>query len=124
MIMNKISEITQFDNMPNIEFEDLVTSEELVIETQNSCYRFCITDAVQRHGYLSGGSLGNQPQKAILLGTILKQGESYTTDPRGLKTDARALFYIETEVGMKHLVTSIITKLTQVKNIDEQKYLF
>lgn len=122
--MNRINEITQFNSLVTIEFEDIKTSEEILIETQNSCYRFCVTDAHQRHGYLSGGSLGNRAQKAILLGTIYKQGGAYTTDPKGLKTDARALFYIETESGMKHLVTSIIIKLTQVKTNPEQKYLF
>lgn len=122
--MNRINEITQLNSLPSIEFEDIRTSEEILIQTQNSCYRFCITDGDQRHGYLSGGSLGCRRQRAILLGTIFKQGVSYSTDPKGLKTDARALFYIETEAGMKHLVTSPIIKLTQIKSNPEQKYLF
>jgi hypothetical protein len=122
--MNQINETTQFESMPNIEFEAIKASAEILIETQNSCYRFCVIDAHQRHGYLSGGSLGQRAQKAILLGTIDKQRKSYTTDPKGLKTEARAIFYIETESGMKHLVTSMITRLKRVKNTGEQKYLF
>ncbi len=122
--MNMVSETDQYCSLHHIEFEDIHSAEEIVIETQNSLYRFCVTDAGHCHGYLSGGSLGEQKQKAILLGTIFKQGDSYTTDPKGLKTDARAIFYLETESGMKHLVTSRITKLTQVKYIEEQKYLF
>jgi hypothetical protein len=122
--MTTLNEITQFDGPFHIEFEDLQPTEEIVIETQNSCYRFLVNDAVHRRGFLSGGSLGNQAQKAILLGTIIKQGEGYTTDPKGLKINARALFYLETPSGMKHLVTSIITRLSQVKSPAEQKYLF
>lgn len=124
MIMNMINDTTPFDSGHSIEFDDLKTSQEIIIETQNSCYRFCVTDAHQRHGYLSGGSLGKQVQKAILLGTIFKKGGAYTTDPGGLKTEARAFFYIETESGMKHLVTSIITKLSQVDQTQDQRYLF
>lgn len=122
--MNMISEITQFDTRRNIEFEDIKVSEELIIETQNSSYRFLVTDASQRQGYLSGGSLGKALRRAILMGTISKEGDTFTTDPWGLKTDARAFFYLETESGMKHLVTSIITQLTHVRNEEVQKYLF
>jgi hypothetical protein len=124
MIMNRFNEITEFDGLHYIEFEDLESAAAIVIETQNSRYRFTVTDVAERRGYLSGGSLGEQAQKAILLGTIYKRGEGYTTDPRGLKTGARALFYLETPSGMKHLVTSLITELAQVKTPEEQKYLF
>ena len=122
--MNMISEITQFDTLRNIEFEKIKVSEEIIIETQNSCYRFSVTDAPQRRGYLSGGSLGDETRQAILMGTIFKKGDTFSADPRGLKTDARAFFYIETPSGVKHLVTSIIIKLTHVKNEEAQQYLF
>lgn len=124
MMMNMISDFNQFNTLRNIEFEDIKVSEEIILETQNSCYRFSVTDAHQRRGYLSGGSLGDQAWKAILMGTIFKKGDTFTTDPWGLKTDARAIFYLETESGMKHLVTSVILKLTLVRTEEEPQYLF
>ncbi|MEW6130720.1 MAG: hypothetical protein AB1757_27060 [Acidobacteriota bacterium] len=123
-MMDMVSEMTTVSPLQAIEFEDLRTSEELIIETQNSSYRFSIIDVHQRRGFLSGGSLGDKKTKAILMGAICKKGDAYVTDPWGLKTDARAFFYLETESGMKHLVTSLITRLTHVRNGEEQKYLF
>lgn len=99
-----------------IVFDTLQTNEEIVIETQNSAYKFCIGDAATRQGFLSGGALGQSSTVAILMGTISKDGESYTNDPCGLKTEARAFFFIQTENGMKHLITSVITHLVHIKN--------
>lgn len=99
-----------------IEFDTMQTNEEIVIETQNSAYKFCVCDAITRQGFLSGGALGKVSTVAILMGTISRDGESYTNDPRGLKTEARAFFFIQTENGMKHLITSVITHLVHIKN--------
>jgi hypothetical protein len=105
-----------------IAFEAMQTNEEIVIETQNSAYKFCIGNATTRQGFLSGGALGEAATVAILMGTISKNGEGYVNDPYGLKTDARAFFFIETENGMKHLITSVITHLVHIKN-EEPGYI-
>lgn len=105
-----------------IEFDTMQTNEEIVIETQNSAYKFCIGDAATRQGFLSGGALGEVSTVAILMGTISKDGETYTNDPCGLKTEARAFFFIQTENGMKHLITSVITHLVHIKN-EEPGYI-
>ena len=105
-----------------IAFDTVQTNEEIVIETQNSAYKFCVGDAVTRQGFLSGGALGESSTVAILMGTISKNGEHYINDPCGLKTEARAFFFIQTENGMKHLITSIITHLVHIKN-EEPGYI-
>ncbi len=120
--MNTISDTNIARAKEVIEFDALQTDEEIVIETQNSAYKFSIGNAATRQGFLSGGALGESSTVAILMGTISKVGESYNNDPCGLKTEARAFFFIETENGMKHLITSVITHLVHIKN-DEPKYI-
>ena len=122
--MDANCELTKLDGLTNIELSDLQTSEEIIIETKNSSYRFAVSDALHRRGYLSGGSIGDEPVSAILMGVVTKGGESFVRDSWCLKTGGRAFFCIETENGMKHLVTSNIVGLIHVKNITEQKYIF
>lgn len=105
-----------------IAFDAMQTNEEIVIETQNSAYKFCIGNAATRQGFLSGGALGESATLAILMGTITKDGERYVNDPYGLQTNARAFFFIQTENGMKHLITSVITHLVHIKN-EEPEYI-
>ena len=120
--MNIISETDIAKANENIELDAIQTDEEILIETQNSAYKFSIGDAASRKGFLSGGILGESSIVAILMGTIIKEGESYINDPCGLRTQARAFFFIETENGMKHLITSVITSLVHIKN-EKPKYI-
>lgn len=107
-----------------INFECLETDEEILIETQNSFYKFSVEDAAQRRGSLCGGSVGSQGCMAILMGAVKRQGENYISDPEGLHTNARAFFYIETEQGMKHLITSLITNLSHIKKDEKPELVF
>jgi hypothetical protein len=120
--MNRISETHIGRAKEIIEFDAIQTDEEIVIETQNSAYKFSIGNAATRQGFLSGGALGESSTVAILMGTITKEGEGYNNNPCGLQTEARAFFFIETENGMKHLITSVITHLVHIKN-EEPKYI-
>jgi hypothetical protein len=120
--MNINSDTNIAKTKENITFDAMQTNEEIVIETQNSAYKFCIGDAATRQGFLSGGTLGESSTVAILMGTISKNGEHYINDPCGLKTEARAFFFIQTENGMKHLITSVITHLVHIKN-EEPEYI-
>jgi hypothetical protein len=103
-----------------IDFDALEANEEILIETQNSFYKFLIGNAVERRGFLYGGSVGSEGCVAVLMGAVRKQGENYINDPHGLHTEARAFFYIETAHGMKHLITSVITNLCHVKPEENQ----
>jgi hypothetical protein len=113
--MNIISDTFFIDAKQNIDFDEIKTNEELLIETQNSTYKFCVRDAASRRGVLSGGALGDAVKTAIFIGAIAKNGERYVSDYWGLRRDARALFFLETENGMKHLITSPVTNLVHVK---------
>jgi hypothetical protein len=120
--MNIITDSNITRAKENIAFDTMQTNEEIVIETQNSAYKFCVGNAATRQGFLSGGALGESSTVAILMGTVSKNGERYINDPCGLKTEARAFFFIQTENGMKHLITSIITHLVHIKN-EEPGYI-
>src|SRR5215510_7438072 len=109
--MNLSLELTQPDPLTNIEFEELKTREEIIIETRNSRYRFLVSDAAARRGYLSGGSVGEEPVKAVLMGVISKRGDTFVNDCECLKTNGRAFFYLDSDGVMKHMVTSLITGL-------------
>jgi hypothetical protein len=121
--MNSDTDITYGHKETFIAFESLAVNEEIIIETQNSFYKFSIGDAAERRGFLYGGSVGSRGCVAILMGAVKRQGEDYINDPCGLHTDARAFFYIETEDGMKHLITSLITSLAHVRQ-EESGELF
>ena len=118
--MNSDSDITGDYKETFIHFEALGADEEILIETQNSFYKFSIGDATERRGFLCGGSIGSQGCVAILMGAVKREGEIYVNDPCGLHTEARAFFYIETDAGMKHLITSPITSLTHIKGAENQ----
>ena len=107
-----------------IPFNALNANEEILIETQNSFYKFSIGDVNERRGFLYGGSVGSEGCVAILMGAVKRQGENYINDPCGLQTDARAFFYIQTDGGMKHLITSVITSLTHVKTEATDELVF
>ena len=99
----------------DITLKDIGPSDQILIRTQNSEYRFSIVDPVERRGTLSGGFLGDQSRDAVLIGTL-----SETNSPNslyyvsnGLKTGSRALFYLTAKNGIERLITSIITGITR-----------
>ncbi len=90
-------------------------SDQILIRTQNSEYRFSIVDPVERKGTLSGGFLGDQSRDAVLVGTLSDNDNSNSLDnvSNGLKTGRRALFYLSAKNGIERLITSIITGITR-----------
>jgi hypothetical protein len=97
--------------------KDIDPSDQILIRTQNSEYRFSIVDPAERRGTLSGGFLGNQSRDAVLIGTLSETNSSNSLDnvSNGLKTGRRALFYLTAKNGIERLITSIITGITQNK---------
>ncbi|HJQ70361.1 MAG TPA: hypothetical protein VKA70_15395 [Blastocatellia bacterium] len=53
--------------------------------------------------------------KLALMGVLVEGSDGITRDPSGLKTDSRALIYIEDETGLKRMTTSTITSLILVR---------
>ncbi len=93
----------------------LCAADEIMIRTGNSVYSFSLTDPVEGRGILSGGRLEGLGVTAALVGSVAEGEDDSYTFLSGLKTGARALFYIEFGQGMKRLLTSTITDLFCVR---------
>jgi len=101
-----------------ITFDDIRMNDKVVIRTMNSEYRFAVIDPSSHKGMLSGGSLGDEPQEAFLIESLSRGEDGNWQDFRGLKTGARALFYIGTGRHLERVTTSKISRLTLVKAAD------
>ena len=111
---NEIVPINSFFPGRGISFEDMNASDELLIRTENSKYRFSVIDPARKYGTLSGGTLGDELCDAILVGGIVTSDKSSTLT-QGLMTESRAMFSICTARGLKQLLTSAITELTHMR---------
>jgi hypothetical protein len=93
---------------------ELNPSAEISIRTQNSAYRFSLTDRILCRGFLTGGILGGQQRDAFLAGAVLPNA-ARSCDSNKLETGTRALFYMDEGDKFCRLVTSVITELVLVK---------
>ena len=107
----------------DITMKDIGPSDQILIRTQNSEYRFSIVDPVERRGTLSGGFLGDNSRDAVLVGTLSEGNTSNSIDnvSNGLKTGRRALFYLTAKNGIERLITSIITGITRNRAREDDK---
>ncbi len=107
----------------DITMKDVGPSDQILIRTQNSEYRFFVIDPLERRGTLSGGSLGDQARDAVLIGTLLESNNPNSLDnvSNGLKTGRRALFYLTAKNGIERLITSMITGITRNKSRENDK---
>jgi hypothetical protein len=103
-----------------IAFDDVKAADRILIQTENSQYRFCVVDPQSRRGKLSGGSFGDGLQDATLVGVLVGGRGGEPSDTSRLKIDSCALFYVNVGAGLKRLTTSIITSLTHIKNDKSQ----
>ena len=101
-----------------IKLDDIHVDDKVLIKTRNSEYRFSVIDPLTRRGMLSGGALGEEPREAFLIESQARGEEGALTDFRGLKTGARALFYLSSGRAIERVTTSIISALTLVKAAD------
>ena len=102
-------------------FKDIDESDMILIRTQNSEYRFAITDPQGRRGILTGGSLGDERRDANLIGALPESGMAVVDDTSKLKTGSRALFYLSARKGIERLITSVITNINHRRGRKEEK---
>lgn len=101
-----------------ITFDEIKVDDKVVIRTLNSEYRFSVIDPRNHKGLLSGGTLGEAPREAFLIESRSNDGGGDLREFRGLKTGARALFYISSGRTIERVTTSTISGLTLVKAAD------
>ena len=113
--MDNIEGASSEDTAKELSFGGLRPADEIMIQTGNSLYSFSVTDPTERRGILSGGALEECGVTASLIGSFVEGEADSCTFLSGLKTGARALFYIEFGQGLKRLLTSAITDLIYVR---------
>lgn len=101
-----------------ISLDDIGEHDKVVIKTRNSEYRFAIIDPPSHRGMLSGGAIGEEPREAFLIESRSKDEAGASREFRGLKTGARALFYLSSGRALERMTTSEIAGLTIVKAND------
>jgi len=105
----------------DIAFKEISPSDQIMIRTQNSEYRFSVINPEERRGSLTGGSLGNQQREAVLAGVLSGGTNNFASDVSGLKTGSRAIFYLTAQNGVERLITSIITGLRRTESGEKHR---
>jgi hypothetical protein len=113
--------IESFGSTEEIAFDEVNAADRILIQTQNSEYRFSVVDPQSRRGKLSGGSFGNQLQDATLVGVLIGNPGNASSDTSRLKINSCALFYVNVGTGLKRVTTSVITDLTLIRGDESQR---
>ena len=106
-----------------ISLDDIGADDKVVIKTRNSEYRFAIIDPPRHKGMLSGGAIGEEPREAFLIESRSKDDAGASRGFPGLKTGARALFYLSSGRVFERVITSEIADLTLVKARDRDSLI-
>jgi hypothetical protein len=106
-----------------IPFENIKADDKVLIRTRNSEYQFSVIDPLTHKGMLSGGGLGVQAKEAYLIESLDRGESGSLQDFRGLKTGARALFYLSSGQTVERVTTSKISSLTLVKAVDRNSLI-
>jgi hypothetical protein len=106
---------TSNEKAKEIAFKELRATDNILIRTANSTYRFAVTDPSRRRGLLSGGALDAGTEDATLIGVLVENNSGFRSDTSGIKTDSCALFFVRDGSGFRRLTTSLITDLVHIK---------
>jgi hypothetical protein len=98
-----------------IHLDSLNTSDEIVIKTAHSIYRFTVDNPTIPSGRLIGGVLGNQSVGATLIPGRGKNGSSRLAHKK-LTAGLKVIFLIEWGNSLRRLTTSAITGLVHGKS--------
>jgi hypothetical protein len=99
----------------NINLTEVNPQDEIMIRTQESEYRFKVSDSRFCRGLLTGVLLGQRHRDSFLAGVIFPEAERIS-DSKRLETGTRAIFYLDGKRGVYRLITSVITELTIAGN--------
>ena len=98
-----------------ITVKDLKRTDEIRIRTQNSEYRFCVTDPINCKGLLSGGLLGEEPHEASICCEVA--AGNHQPQPSGrLEIGRCAFFYVYGRNSLRRLTTSEILDVSLARN--------
>ena len=104
-----------------ITVKDLKQMDEISIRTQNSEYRFRVTDPIKCKGLLSGGLLGEVQHEASLCyevaaGYEVAGGDQQPQFSARLEIGRCAFFYVYVRDRLRRLTTSEIQDVSLARN--------
>lgn len=100
-----------------INFKHLRMNDIILISTQNTCYSFVITSERGMRGRLSGDSPNDFFPEAVLIGSMVKDGERVHLLMSRLEAQSRGLFFVRQGDRLLEVLTSPITSLCCVRPI-------
>ncbi len=100
-----------------IDFQDLRVNDILLIGTQNTCYSFVVSSERGMCGALSGDSPDNFFPEAVLIGSLIKEGEQVHLLMSKLEPHSQALFFVKHGERLLEMMTSSILSLCCVRPI-------
>jgi hypothetical protein len=100
-----------------VDFKDLQVNDIILIGTRNTCYSFVLTSERGMRGNLSGDTSNNFFPEAVLIGSLVKEGEHVQLLMSRLEPRAHALFFVKQGEQLLEILTSSITSLCCVRPI-------
>ena len=98
-----------------ISLDTLSATDCISIRTTNDTYLFVVTDPGERRGLLTGGELGSSSAASVLMGADMRRNGQVSALFSGLYQGSRAIFFLESEDGIRQFITSEITGLVHIE---------
>ena len=97
-----------------ISLDRLNVTDCISIKTADHNYLFVVTDPEERRGVLTGGA-GFNSTTSVLLGADMRKNGQVSALFSGLYQGSRAIFFIESQDGVRQFVTSEIIGLVYIE---------
>jgi hypothetical protein len=117
--MRDVQKNERVDRVREVRFDELSPGDVLTLRTQNSEYRFEITDPANRTGTLKGGRIA--AAREAVLGGVVDEESDYWGD--GARSGARALFFLlgpQHTQGFNRILTSEVQSI-QVRHDEDRR---
>lgn len=103
-----------------LDLTKISAGDAILIWTQNSFYRFLVTNATAKRGQLIRGGEPVSAEEVALIGIADKSGQRLDAQNASLSTGARMLFRVAEGTLAPQLMTSPITRLNLIKAADRR----
>jgi len=98
-----------------ISLDTLNVTDCISIKTSDYNYLFVVIDPEQRRGVLTGGAPGFNSTVSVLLGADMRKNGQVSALFSGLYHGSRAIFFVESNGGVRQFVTSEIIGLVHIE---------
>src|SRR5215471_12492829 len=98
-----------------LSLDTLNATDCISIKTADDTYLFIVTDPEERRGVLTGGALGSNSTVSVLLGANMRKNGQVSGLFSDLCKGSRAIFFIESNDGVREFRTSEIIGLVHIE---------